>query len=360
MVTPDEMLAVSSPVAGADLNYKAQQLWALLQTDEYDPQPLSREIYDVVFRPIRDRLVEEKKLEEVLPEGATVMWSLDGNLRYLPMNALYDGEKYLVERYNNIVFTRADTERWTRNVSQTWTGVGFGNSRGGSVIHLGVVYPFDELPHVVEELNAVFNTGNVKTGVLTGKIYSDSEFNRPAMLAALKQYPLLVHIASHFQFSPGDEARSFLLLGNGTLFPLSELKRHTNLFQGIGSLTLSACETGAQWADSDGREVDGFAELAQRQGAAAVLATLWKVRDDSSYWLLRDFYRRKHEFPWQTKSECLRQAQIALLSGTAVVTPLTRTGRTHANKRGRSSAVVKILPEGKEPPSGRQDRRRLR
>ena len=141
VVTPDEMLAVSSPVAGADLNYKAQQLWALLQTDEYDPQPLSREIYDVVFRPIRDRLVEEKKLEEVLPEGATVMWSLDGNRAYLPMNALYDGEKYLVERYNNIVFTRADTERWTRNVSQTWTGVGFGNSRGGSVIHLGWCIP---------------------------------------------------------------------------------------------------------------------------------------------------------------------------------------------------------------------------
>ena len=43
-------------------------------------------------------------------------------------------------------------------------------------------------------------------------------------------------------------------------------------------LTLSACDTAATRADANGKEIDGFAELAQRLGANAVMATLWQVR----------------------------------------------------------------------------------
>jgi len=38
---------------------------------------------------------------------ATLLWSLDDALRYLPMAALYDGRHYLVERFNNVLFTPA-------------------------------------------------------------------------------------------------------------------------------------------------------------------------------------------------------------------------------------------------------------
>ena len=71
-----------------------------MRSNKYEPKTLSKEIYDLVFKSIKNKLIEKKKLEEVLPEGATIMWSLDGNLRYLPMAALYDGEKYLIELRN--------------------------------------------------------------------------------------------------------------------------------------------------------------------------------------------------------------------------------------------------------------------
>src|SRR5215207_3086249 len=355
LVTPDDLIAVSSPIKADSLNNKAKQLWALLQSDEYDPRALSKEIYDLVFKPIRDKLVKEKKLKKVLPEGATIMWSLDGNLRYLPMAALYDGEKYLVERYNNVVFTRVEPGRWTRTMSPRWTGVGFSTSRGGSIQYLKKDYFFDEVPNVTEELNAIFRTKDSRGGVFEGDVYPDQKFTLEAMTAALGQRRPLVHIASHFQFEPGNEARSFLLLGDGTVLPLNEMKQRADLFQGVELLTLSACETAAQWSNSDGREVDGFAELAQRLGAEAVLATLWRVRDDSSYRLMRDFYQRKQDVPGQTKAESLRQAQLTLLRGTAQAPRSTPSGIASANRGRGNSAAIKILPAGKELPSVIED-----
>ena len=355
IITPDDLMAVSAPIKADSLNNKARQLWALLQSDEYDPRVLSKEIHDLIFKPIRDRLVKEKKLERVLPEGATIMWSLDGNLRYLPMAALYDGEKYLVERYNNVVFTRVETGRWTRAVSPRWTGVGFGTSWGGAIKHLKMDYSFDELPNVTEELNAIFRTKDSGGGVFEGDVYPNQKFTLEAMTAALRQRRPLVHIASHFQFAPGNEARSFLLLGDGTVLPLNEMKQRADLFQGVELLTLSACETAAQWSNSDGREVDGFAELAQRLGAEAVLATLWRVRDDSSYRLMRDFYQRKQDVTGQTKAESLRQAQLTLLRGTAQAPRSTPSGNASTNRGRGNSAAIKILPAGKELPPVLED-----
>lgn len=350
IVTPDDTITVSTSTKGETINNKARQLWALLQSDEYDPTPLAKELYDLVFKPIKNQLLAEHKMDKVLPDGATIVWSLDSNLRYLPIAALYDGNKYLLEHYNNVVFTRAEPERWSRNVSSRWTGVGFGDSRGRSIQYLNSIYTFDDLPNVTEELNAIFQTKGSSSGIFEGDIFKDANFTRESMITALKQHRPLVHISSHFRLTPGDESRSFLLLGDGSVFPLNEMKSLTDLFQGVELLTLSACETAAQGANSDGREVDGFAELAQRLGAESVIATLWNVRDDSSYWLMRDFYRRKREELKRTKSDCLRQAQLALLKGVAKVDPFKEGGATGSEKGNRASIAIKILAEGKEPP----------
>ena len=96
-------------------------------------------------------------------------------------------------------------------------------------------------------------------------------------------------------------------------------------------LTLSACNTAATQADANGKEIDGFAELAQRLGAGAVLATLWQVSDASTPWLMRDFYATRQSKPGTTKAAALNQAQLALLYGTAKTTPLPAAGKGTAN-----------------------------
>ncbi len=281
----------------------------------------------------------------------TILWSLDGNLRYVPMAALYDGEKkqYLVERYNHVNFTRADKNKMTRPVSPVWTGAGFGTSKAQTVEILGDRISFSPLPGVTEELSAIFKQGDSSGGILAGDTLKDTEFNKTFnkanFLAKLKQRRPVVHIASHFNFRPGDEARSFLLMGDGTAFTLADMKKETNMFQGVELLTLSACNTAANQTDANGREVDAFAELAQRLGAGAVMATLWSVADNSTPWLMRDFYAAREGKSGMNKAEALRQAQLELLNGTAKTKPLP-----FAEKGAVTSKVkIEIIANGVEP-----------
>lgn len=303
VVTENDIFSVSSHIPGTALNEKALQLWSLLRTPDYDPRPLSQEIYRVLFAPFETRL----------PAGTkTILWSLDGNLRYLPMAALFDGKRYLVERFQNVVFTRSDRERMTRAVTARRSGSGFGSSEAREVVLDGATLNAGALPFVRVELDRIF--GQRPTGgILSGDFLLDAKFTKAAMLRRLSEHRPLVHIASHFRFVPGDEARSFLLLGDGAPFTLDEMKQQQELFAGVDLLTLSACSTAAQRPDANGREVDGFAELAQRLGAGAVLASLWEVSDDSTAELMTRFYGGYRG--GTDKANALRRAQLAVLKG---------------------------------------------
>jgi CHAT domain-containing protein len=328
LITVDHIAGASQPVKGDVLNQKALKLWGLLQSDKFDPMPLAQELYSIVFKPIEAQLPKDTN---------TILWSLDDNLRYVPMAALNDGKQYLVERYNHAVFTRADSERLLRATSPRWTGLGLGSSQAHTVELLGDTITFNALPGVTEELRVLFRQKGSPGGVLDGEVLPDAQFTKSAMLSALKQKRPLVHISSHFAFRPGDEARSFLLLGDGTAMSLEEMKQHTDLFAGVELLTLSACNTAAQQAGANGREVDGFAELAQRLGAGSVMATLWPVADNSTPWLMREFYQTRQSGNGLTKVEAFRRAQLALLNGTAQTKPLPEA------QKGASSTVKIVV-----------------
>jgi CHAT domain-containing protein/tetratricopeptide (TPR) repeat protein len=308
LVTPDSAFTAASPLPNVDFDQKVMQFYALLQTPALDPRPLGKELYDLVVKPLEPAL---------RAAGAqTLLWSLGGTLRYVPMASLWDGQRYLVERFRNVVFTRADRERMTRAVSPAWTGVGFGTSRAHAVdlFGNGNRVPLPALPGVSEEMPAIFRPAG-RDGVVKGEVFLDGEFTRVAFLGLAKRRPALVHVASHFSFRPGDDRQSFLLLGDGTTLTLNEIKRQGRLFEGVELLTLSACETAATRPDAMGREIDGFAESAQRLGAAAVIATLWTVADNSTSRLMREFYRARQGVPLLTKAEALRRAQLSLLHG---------------------------------------------
>jgi CHAT domain-containing protein/Tfp pilus assembly protein PilF len=312
LVTPFEIKSFASPIKAADLNAKILEFYALLQSPKYDPRRLGKELYGIIL----------KRAEAGLKKAnvQTLMWMLDGTLRYMPMAALSpDGKSYLINRYQSVVFTRADRERMTRSVSPNWTGTGFGSSQAHTVdlFNDGDKIDFSALPGVTSELQAIFSTNDKDPGILQGEIFSDAQFSKDAFYEAMKQRRSVVHISSHFSFRPGDDARSFLLTGKGEPLTLTELRKHEKLFEGIEMLTLSACNTAATLPDAEGREIDGFAELAQRLGASSVLATLWPVSDASTPWLMSEFYQTRKANTGIPKSEALRKAQMALISGRA-------------------------------------------
>ena len=71
----------------------------MLRDPAKDPKPLAQELYKILIGPVKADLDQA--------QAETLVWSLDGVLRYVPMAALYDGKQYLVENYNTVTITPA-------------------------------------------------------------------------------------------------------------------------------------------------------------------------------------------------------------------------------------------------------------
>ena len=298
-------------ISEADLNRKVAAFDQALRNPASDPRPLAQDLYNILVGPVRSDLDQA--------HAETLVWSLDGVLRYLPLAALYDGKNYLVEKYSTVTITPASFGQLSQkpDVSKL------------SVLAMGISRQYDEnlppLPAVVGELNDVVKDPKVRaaTGVLPGTILLNGQFTEKAMEDALNgRYPV-VHIASHFVFQPGDDSKSYLLLAGtddasqGYHLTVEDFNDNQNLdLSSTDLLTLSACQTGMSGDASDGREVDGLGMTAQYKGAKAVISSLWSVNDASTGQLMSDFYKR-----WAggggnvSKVEALRQAQLDLLQG---------------------------------------------
>lgn len=303
LVTPDVQIAREYQIKASDLYAKALAFREALEDPRRDARPLAQELYRIMIAPIANDLKETR--------AETLMWSLDGILRYVPVTALHDGEKYMVERYRNTVFTPISTTRLKDQPSAKWETLGFGVSKAQPGFQ-----PLAEVPNELRGIIREENTAQADEGVLPGKIRLDETFTKDEMEAGLRQQRYaVVHIASHFKFEPGNETNSFLLLGDGTHLTLDQMRNAPDYFKGVELLTLSACNTATAGAGADGKEVECFAVLAQRRGAEAVLASLWPVADASTRLLMQKFYQIRESRPGTPKGEALRQAQVALLRG---------------------------------------------
>jgi CHAT domain-containing protein len=299
LVTPDVEKAYEFPITSVELNRLVVSLREAVQSPASDPVQSARRLYEILVAPLAQDLTQY---------GAdTLVWELDGVLRYVPLAALHDGRQFLVERYRLAVFTPASVARIKERPLSSWTGAGFGVSKA----HEGA----PALNNVVAELEAIIRRPGSSSGIIPGEIKLDEEFTAEEMRATLHRRFPVVHFATHFKFAPGSESDSFLMLGDGSHLTLSAMKTFPNLFGGVELLTLSACETGVGDNAGEGIEVESFGMLAQRQGAKAVLASLWSVPDAGTRSLMTEFYRRREAQPELPKVEALRQAQLALIHG---------------------------------------------
>jgi len=256
-----------------------------------------------------DVLASAQRLYQILiaplaPELAaydidTLALSLDGVLRYLPLAALHDGEKYLLERFALMMTTDAVAAGERGKRKQRAAGLGLSRPIPG----------YRPLHAVRDELRAVIRTDQ-NQGVLPGAIWLDQEFTAQSLRHALSADNSVVHIASHFVFEAARETSSYLLLGDGTRFTLSDLGELR--CDGVELMVLSACNTAI--GGGHGREIEGVGALARHRGARTVLATLWPVADLTTAALMRDFYRHAYEMRLEP-AQALRRAQLALLNG---------------------------------------------
>jgi CHAT domain-containing protein/tetratricopeptide (TPR) repeat protein len=301
-----------------------------------DVTGLSNRLYEVIARPV-DEFAAQRHAHRL------VLW-LDGSLRYVPIAALQDGRRYLIDKYVIQLYTPPfDANREPRRAAQLEVR-GFGVTQA--------IAGFPALPAVADELcyvvrgpieglhsSSVACAGSPRTqGALQGEGFADTAFTGQRfkeLLAGPRDFSVL-HVGTHFRLRPGNALRSYLLLGDGSKLTLDALSALD--FNAIDLVTLSACETGMGGANSDdGREVEGLSTLVQRRGAGRVIATLWQVEDASTAQLMRRLYTA-FSATHGDAALGLQQAQRALRSltspaGTSYANPYYWAGFTLAGSR---------------------------
>lgn len=300
LTTPEMSIHRRVEIGRAELARKVFDALRAIEDRSPDADRHLAELYELLVQPLAQDLADSR--------ADVIMLNLAGFLRYLPFAALRSEHGYLVEDYGLVIDTPAARPQFVSIDRKDAAAAGFGVTRA----HQG----FSALPGVAAELGAIFK-GEDDDGALAGVPRLDDDFTIASLKEALQQRPALLHVASHFKFVPGNETDSFLLLGDGSVLTLEHLRKTRGLrFGGVDLLTLSACET-ARGTDAEGDEVESFGALAQKNGAGAVMATLWPIADDASGRLMANFYRGLVD-DGLDKAEALRRAQIAMLRGVAV------------------------------------------
>jgi len=336
LTTPEVQLARQSPIGYEDLSRLVGRLRAALVDPASDPSEAARTLYSHLIAPVA------KDLEQA--QAQTLMLSLDGPLRYVPPAALYDGERWLVERYSLALYNKAAAATLSQQRAERWQVAGLGVSEAHP--------PFRELRAVPAELEGIVKRDDQDPdGVIRGQVHLNGAFDAARLVAVLEakdDYPVL-HIASHFALNPGNNLDSFLLLGDGSHLSIADIDADPDYaLSGIDLLALSACDTAVSAQAAAGAEIESFGALAQLRGARGILATLWSVDDASTGALMQSLYGRRARDQSLTKAEALRQAQRALLTG-EIGGPADAAGADQPCGRSRRPLSLSGVPPEPNP-----------
>ena len=294
VTVPTGLLRYTVPVGEETIGQEIK-VWRQKLEDQrtWEFLPHARQLYEWLIRPF----------EKDLPASTdTLVFVPDGLLLTIPMAALVDGEKFLIQKYAVAITPglRLQSPRPLQKEKIKILAVGLTES----------VYGFSPLPQVAEELNIVQDLYPNRSVLLR-----DQDFVINALEDKLQDPELtIVHIASHAQFH-SDAEQTFILTSDDRL-TLDHLETFVKRFRfrdnPLELLTLSACDT----AVGDERAALGLAGLAIKAGAKSAIATLWNIDDPVAAQLVTEFYRHLKETN-VSRAVALQKAQLALLNEAA-------------------------------------------
>lgn len=259
-------------------------------------RPASRQLYDLLIRPIEGELAEGSLLV-VVPDGA---------LRSLPFAMLLDGQdRYLVQR-SRIAVAPA--------LAYSQAG-GAGQDERLQLLAASLEMEVRVPAGYFEKLEGTANEAKVAAvadGQRIERARLIENFRKADLVQALTREQVnVLHLATHASFN-GRSDRAFIV-ANGEVILLSELRQilSANRTRGdeLDLLVLSACET----AVGDDEASMGLAGAAVQAGARSAIASLWPVNDAGTAELMKTFYSLYRD--GRSKSEALREAQLALIDG---------------------------------------------
>ncbi|PZV15936.1 MAG: hypothetical protein DCF20_09240 [Pseudanabaena sp.] len=248
------------------------------------------ELYDLLIKPIEIELKQAK--------AQTILYAPDGQLRYVPLAAIYDGKQWLVEKYrisNLIAYSLSDFSMKQKKSPNILAGA-FGGKEGEK--KFGQI----ALPATIKEVQAIANTFQNSVTL------TEANFSRQAIESRLKNHNIL-HLATHAEFNIGVPDNSFIIFGSGDKIRLNEITDWQ--IPNVDLIILSACQTGLVSLGS-GVEILGFGYQVQKAGARNAITSLWSVNDVGTGLLMTAFYGELQKENVAI-AESLRRSQIALI-----------------------------------------------
>ncbi|MFW6098214.1 MAG: CHAT domain-containing protein, partial [Chloroflexota bacterium] len=296
-VSETEIVVRRLPGTLAQVQKLSQLLWLNLRSapraDEsrvvalaQNARAILQKLYGLLVAPLEDDLAGWERLI-IVPHGP---------LHYLPFQALYDGDEYLLQRYEIGYLPGASFLRYVHDAAQQLAGqeraaattVAIGHSQNA------------QLPYTIQEARGVAQLWQ------QGETLLESEATRPA-LQELAPGARLLHVAAHGDFRPDNPLFSGIALDDGWLTTLDIF----NLRLQASLVTLSACQTGRNVV-AGGDELLGLMRAFLYAGAASLVLSLWTVEDRSTAQLMETFYQNLLQ--GKEKAEALRAAQSEFIA----------------------------------------------
>ena len=251
----------------------------------------AQQLYGWIMSPIVKAL-EEEQVE-------SIGFVMDTGLRTMPLAALHDGDRYLVENYSlGLLPTFSLTDFRTDNDVDI-------DLKEARVLAMGASQ-FEEQPN----LPAV----DAEIELITQELWEGDAFvNEDFVLKNLQtqienQDYGVVHLATHASFESGNLEQSYIQLWDEKL-ALDDVDELGLDRSNVSLIILSACNT----ALGDRASEYGFAGFAVASGSQSALASLWPVNDEGTLGFMSQFYSELKQAP--VRADALRQAQISLIRG---------------------------------------------
>ncbi|MDY7013379.1 MAG: CHAT domain-containing protein, partial [Cyanobacteriota bacterium] len=247
----------------------------------------AQQLYEWIVSPMETELQTR--------EITNISFIPDAGLRSLPVAALHDGDRFIIDRYSvGIMPSISLVDTRYRDIKTL------------SVLAMGTD-TFVELP----ELPAVPLEISIITQELwPGELFLDSEFTLDNLKEVRDRNPYgIVHLATHAEFRPGKRENSFVQFWGNSRLTLDRIRQLGLANPAVELLVLSACRTALGDVDAE----LGFAGLAAQAGVKTTLGSLWYVSDEGTLGLMASFYEDLKTA--SIKAEALRRTQLAMLQG---------------------------------------------
>ncbi|NJO78148.1 MAG: CHAT domain-containing protein [Cyanobacteria bacterium RM1_2_2] len=280
----------------AEILATLRQLRQDLSAADRTPEAVAglQQAYDWLIAPFQTALSKQNPIK-------TLVFVLDGELRNVPMAALYDGQQYLVSQYAVAIAPRLELFQPSPRPAQLKLflgGIGEPQTLNNRA--------FPKIEYLAPELEQIQQILNAKQPLLN-QAFTATNLEQQLQGGSFSA----VHLKTHGIFS-SDPEETFIvayqaLITSRDLGRLIQLNRFGEASP-IELLVLSACST----AQGDNRAVLGLAGVAVQAGARSVVSTLWEAQDLPNTQLMIRFYEALSD-PAISRAEALRQAQLHLL-----------------------------------------------